>query len=261
MIVDTHCHVHDPVFADVHEAVRVAASHGVWGAVAVGCDADTNARTLAAAAAMPKAVWACLGFHPEWLHLTDADLSAVERQVAEHHGHIVGLGEIGLPWYALENADDPRALADRGRGRLERLLALAARHDLAVSLHAPHGAATVALQALRRHDVERAVFHWHKAPEAVTRAIVDAGYFVSVTPEVVYRERDRDLVESVPLESLVVETDAPWKYGGEFSALPSGPWVAARVAEEVAKIKRLPVDDTAHQLTTNACRLFHLCWT
>ena len=261
MIVDTHCHVHDTVFADVHEVVRVAASHAVWGAVGVGCDADTNARTLAAAAAMPKAVWACLGFHPEWLHLTDDDLRAVERQVAEHHGRIVGLGEIGLPWYALDNAEDPRAIADRGRARLERLLALAARYDLAVSLHAPHGAAAVALHALRRHDVERAVFHWHKAPDAVTRAIVDAGYFVSVTPEVVYRERDRDLVESVPLESLVVETDAPWKYRGEFSALPSGPWLAARVAEEVAKIKRLPVDDAAYQLTTNASRLFHLCWT
>lgn len=261
MIVDTHCHVHDVVFADVHEVVRVAASHAVWGAVAVGCDAQTNARTLAAASAMPKAIWPCLGFHPEWLHLTDADLEAVERQVAEHHGRIVGLGEIGLPWYVLENAEAPRAVADRGRARLERLLALAARHDLAVSLHAPHGAAGVALQSLRRFGIERAVFHWHKAPEAVTRAIVDAGYFVSVTPEVVYRERDRDLVELVPLESLVVETDAPWKYGGEFSALPSGPWLAGRVAEEVAKVKRLPVDDVAYQLTTNACQLFHLCWT
>lgn len=261
MIVDTHCHIHDRAFADIAETVRVAASHAVWGAVAVGCDPETNARTLAAAAAWPKAIWPCLGFHPEWLHLTDGDLEAVERQVVEQQARLVGLGEIGLPWYALEGADDARALADRGVARLERLLALAARYDLAVSLHAPHGAAETALQALRRHDVERAVFHWHKAPDAVTRAIVDAGYLVSVTPEVVYRERDRDLVERVPLEALVVESDAPWKYGGEFSALASGPWLAARVAEEVAKIKRLPVDDVAVQLATNATRLFHLCWT
>ena len=260
MIVDTHCHIHDRAFADIAEAVRVAASHAVWGAVAVGCDPETNARTLDAAAAWPKAIWPCLGFHPEWLHLTDDDLQAVERQVVEHQARLVGLGEIGLPWYALEGVDDPRPLAHRGVARLERLLALAARYDLAVSLHAPHGAAETALEALRRADVERAVFHWHKAPDAVTRAIVDAGYLVSVTPEVVYRERDRDLVERVPLDALLVETDAPWKYGGEFSALPSGPWLAARVAEEVAKIKRLPVDDVACQLATNASRLFHLCW-
>src|SRR5439155_796310 len=83
-----------------------------------------------------------------------------------------------------------------------------------------------ALEALRRHHIERAVFHWHKAPAAVTAEIVAAGYFVSVTPEVVYRERDREMVEAVDLESLLVESDAPWTYSGEFAALPSGPWLA-----------------------------------
>ena len=108
--------------------------------------------------------------------------------------------------------------------------------------------------------VERAVFHWHKGTPEVTRAIVDAGHFVSVTPEIVYRERDRELVEAVPLESLLVESDAPWPYKGEFEKTTSGPWMAGRVAEEVAKIKRLPVEETMYRLTENACRLFHLAW-
>src|SRR2546429_3620674 len=55
---------------------------------------------------------------------------------------------------------------------LFRSLALAGRYDLAVALHAPHGAAAGALQALKRHGIERAVFHWHKAPPDVTRDIV-----------------------------------------------------------------------------------------
>ena len=92
-------------------------------------------------------------------------------------------------------------------------------------------------------------------------SVVAAGLGSLLNRDAVERNEGSELVESVPLESLLVETDAPWKYGGEFSALPSGPWLAARVAEEVAKLKRLPVDDVAHQLTTNACRLFHLCWT
>jgi TatD DNase family protein len=140
------------------------------------------------------------------------------------------------------------------------MLGLAAHYDLAVALHAPHGAAVQALEALRRHGIERAVFHWHKAPGEVTRAIVEAGYFISVTPEVVYRERDRELVAQVPIDSLLVESDAPWKYGGEFASLSSGPWLAARVAEEVAKLKRLPVDDAMLELTANTCRLFDLIW-
>ncbi len=260
MIIDSHCHLHDGSFRDVRETLRQALAFDVWGAVAVGGDPSTNARTLAVAAVVPKAVWPALGFHPDWTHLTDTDLDRVEAQIAEHHARIVAVGEIGLPWYSLEGATDAAALAARGRRRLDRLLALAACYDLAVSLHAPHAAAADALEALRRHGIERAVFHWHKAPAEVTRAIVAAGYYVSVTPEVVYRERDREMVAAVPLESLLVESDAPWQYGGEFASLGSGPWFAGRVGEEIAKIKRQPVEDVMFRLSANTCLVFNLPW-
>jgi TatD DNase family protein len=258
MIIDTHCHLHHAAFADVRETLGTALAHDVWGMIAVGCDPDTNVKTLAAAATAPKAVWAALGYHPDWVHLSDAHLEQVEQQVRDHQSRIVGLGEIGLPWYSLQRAPDAPARMARGRERLSRLLALASRYDLPVSLHAPHGAAAPALEALREHGIERAAFHWHKAPADVTRAIVDAGFLISVTPELVYRERDRELVAALPLEALVVESDAPWQYEGEFEGLSSGPWLAGRVVEEVAKIKQAPVEDVMFQLSANACRLFDL---
>jgi TatD DNase family protein len=260
MIIDSHCHLHDAAFAGVRQTVEHAFTQGVWGIVGVGCDASTNERTLAAARTLPRAAWAALGFHPDRASLTDEDLERVEEQVTAHHAEIVAVGEVGLPWYSLEGISDAPAIMARGRARLDRLIALASRFDLAIVLHAPHDAAASALEVLKRHEVERAVFHWHKAPVEVTRAIVDAGYLVSVTPEVVYRERDRELVAEVPLGSLLVESDAPWAYHGEFEGLPSGPWLASRVAEEVAKIKHVPVDDMMFELTTNASRLFHLAW-
>ena len=260
MVIDSHCHLHDPAFADLKETLRRSMVHDVWGAIAVGCDAETNAQTLEAAAAAPKSVWACLGFHPDRTELTDEDLERVEAQIATHHSRIVGIGEIGLPWYSLEGAPDPASLRAQGRARLDRLLGLAIRWNLPVALHAPHEAAADALAALKRHGIERAVFHWHKAPAAVTRAIIDAGYLVSVTPDVISRNRDRDLVTGVPLDALLVESDGPWPYGGEFEGLDSGPWLASRVAEEVAKLKRLPIEDVMYQLSINACRLFDLMW-
>jgi TatD DNase family protein len=259
MVIDSHCHLHDAAFADVAETLRLGLAHDVYGVIGVGCDPVSNTQVMAAAVTASKGVWACIGFHPDWT-LTEADLERVEEQVREHHGRIVGIGEVGLPWYSLSSASDPASLMAQGRARLDRMLALAARYDLPVSLHAPHGAAVGALEALKRHRVERAVFHWHKAPAEVTRAIVEAGFLVSVTPEVVYRERDRELVTQVPIESLLVESDAPWQYDGEFAALSSGPWLAARVAEEVAKLKRLPVEDAMLELSANACRLFDLVW-
>ncbi len=261
MIIDSHCHLHDPAFEDIRGMLARSAEHGVWGAIAVGCDQATNARTLDAATANGKAIWSALGFHPEWHQLTDEDLARVEEQVAAHHGRLVALGEIGLPWYSLEGAGDAADRMTRARQRLGRLLELARGYDLPVILHAPHGAAVGALEALRTHGVERAVFHWHKAPAEVTRAIVQAGYMVSVTPEVVYRERDRELVEAVPLESLLVESDGPWPYNGEFETMPSGPWLVMRVAEEIGKIKRVPMDEVLSQIGANTCSLFDLPWS
>jgi TatD DNase family protein len=261
MVIDSHCHLHDRALADIRDVLRTSHAHDVWGMVAVGCDPETNARTLATAAAAPKAVWAALGFHPDWRHLAGEHLDRVEEQIARHHSRIVAVGEIGLPWYSLEGVADAPGLLARARAQLDRLLRLAARYDLAVALHAPHGVAADALQALKRHGIERAVFHWHKAAAEVTREIVGSGYLVSVTPEIVYRERDRELVAAVPFESLLVESDAPWRYRGEFEGASSGPWLAGRVAEEIAKIKRLPVEDVMFQLSGNACRLFDLMWT
>jgi TatD DNase family protein len=260
MIIDSHCHLQDPVFGDARNTVTRAIEHDVWGMVAVGCDPVSNVRTLEASAANGKMVWPAFGFHPEWGHLTDDDLALVESQVAEQHARLVALGEIGLPWYTLDGEPDPVSLRTRGRQRFGRLLDLAARFDLPVVVHAPHDAAAEALAMLKAQGTERAVFHWHKARADVTRAVVEAGYFVSVTPEVVYRERDRALVEAVPLESLLVESDAPWPYKGEFEGMPSGPWLCARVAEEVAKIKRLPVEETMYSLCVNTCHLFDLVW-
>jgi len=258
MVIDTHCHLHDPAFADVRETLARAVALDVWGVIAVGCDPVTNEQTLAAASTLPKAIWPCYGFHPDWPHLGGFDLEQVEAQVRAHHARLVALGEIGLPWYSLDRVGDPATWMAEGKLRLERMLALASRYDLPVILHAPHGAAVAALEALRRRRIERAVFHWHKAPADVTRQIIEAGYFISVTPEVVYRERDQEMVEGLPLESMLVESDAPWRYTGEFASIDSGPWFAARVAEEVAKIKKLPVDEVMFQLSTNACELFDL---
>ena len=261
MIIDSHCHLHDPAFADVPETLRVALAHDVWGVVGVGCDPETNlahpGRGRGGAEGdlgVPRLPSRLDGSSPR------RTSSRSRSRCASTTGASSGSARWGCRGTRSTGASDPASLMTRGRARLDRLLALAARYDLPVALHAPHGAAVGALEALKRHRIERAVFHWHKAPAEVTRQIVDAGYFVSVTPEVVYRERDRELVLQVPLGSLLVESDAPWKYGGEFATLSSGPWLAARVAEEVAKLKQLPVDDTMLELTSNTCRLFDLAW-
>lgn len=261
VLIDTHCHLFSSEYADLPGVLHRARGKGVVAAVVPGVSPATNLRLLELARAHPGAVWPCFGFHPEHLFLTEEDFQMVCAQVREHRAALVGLGEVGLPHYFLADAQDAKVTAETGRRRLRDLLGLAVELDLPVSLHAPHEAAAEAFVLLREAGVARAVFHWHKAPEETTRRILEAGYLISVTPEVCYRERDRRLVMRVPLGSLVLETDGPWPHHGEFEGLPTEPWMIRRMAEEIAAIKGMTLEEVAAQTSLNAFRLFRgIAW-
>lgn len=253
MLTDTHCHLYDPALGEVSAVLAHAAVAGVTRVVAVGNDPSTNLAALGLARQHP-AVLPAFGFHPERVSLDDGELDQVESQVAEHRAHLVALGEIGLPWYSLEGHTEPARLAAKGRERLLRLLALASRLDLPVILHAPHDAAAEALALLARVPVRSAVFHWHKALPGVTRTAVERGHFLGITPEVCYRERDRVLVGQAPLASLLLESDGPWPYAGEFVGRPGEPSMVARAAEAIAAIRGLPLEETVAALAANTQR-------
>ena len=137
-------------------------------------------------------------------------------QLRAHRGRVVALGEVGLPHYALRDGSMTAEQARRHEAFLRALVKGAAALDLPVVLHAPHAAADKALAIVRRYEPPGVVFHWHKGSPETTAAICEAGYYVSVTPEVCYRERDRELVRATPLRNLLLESDGPWPYGGEF---------------------------------------------
>lgn len=230
-----------------------AEAAGVTRVVVIGSDPPSNAAVLALAEGHPE-VAPAVGFHPEWLDLGDEELEAVEDQALAHRARLAAVGEVGLPWYGLEGRADPAAITARARERLARLLALARRLDLPVSVHAPHGAAADALALVVRSGAAPVVFHWHKADPGTTRAIVAAGHFLGVTPEVVYRERDQTLVREVPLSHLLVESDGPWPYRGRVGE----PAMVREAARTISAVRGRSVDEVIAALADNARRCFRL---
>jgi TatD DNase family protein len=253
VLVDTHCHLADPAFADVAAVLARAAAAGVTRVLAVGGDPAENRAVLALAASHP-AVRPALGCHPERLELTDEDLEEVTAQLDAHGAALAAVGEIGLPWYALGGRPDATAQAACGRARLARLLDAAARLGRPASLHAPHAAAAEALALLAARELPPCVFHWHKADPDVTRRIVERGHLLGVTPEVLYRARDQAWVREVPLGSLVAESDGPWRYAG-LGDRPGEPAMVAEVAAGIARLRGLPVGEVAAALADNARRV------
>ncbi len=254
IVIDSHIHLDADQYADVAGLIKRARDAGVNAVVAPGIRPSSNQRVMELAAEYPDFVHAAIGFHPERFELSDDDLEATLVMVRTHRDRICAIGEVGLPYYGeiARRAD----IIERGRKILERFAQLGSELDLALILHCPHQTAGAALRIIKAAGVRRAVFHWHKSDEATTHAILEAGYFISLTPEVVYRDRDQALARIVPLDHLMVETDGPSPYGGPFQGKPTEPNFIADVISAIASIRGNSIGAIVNALTANAESLF-----
>ncbi len=195
-MIDTHCHLDQFTHPDLE---------GMDAVVAPAMGMRSLQRLLALADRYPGQVYVAAGVHPE----NNPSLAqAVEMAdwIDHNHDRIIAVGEVGLPWYSLP----PGAIIPPNSFEILSLfLDCAIRWDLPVILHAVHEAAAPCLDLLRSKGVQRAVFHWLKAPETVIKEILAAGYYVSVTPEVTALKRDQRLAELAFPDRLLVETDGP----------------------------------------------------
>jgi len=234
-MLDSHIHLDADQYADVGSVIKRAREAGVTAAVAPGITPASNRRVLALADDYPDFVYPAIGFHPERYELTDADVDVTVAMIRTHRDRICAVGEVGLPFYG-EPARRPQTMAP-ARLLLERFARVAAELDLALILHCPHQTASDGVTIVKTAGVRRAVFHWHKSDEATTRAIIAAGYFISLTPEVAYRDRDQALARIVPLNGMMVETDGPWPYGGPFEGRATEPGMIPDVIDAIARIR------------------------
>lgn len=246
-LIDTHVHFDRFPEEETEVIIRRAREAGVSRVIAVAMGEASCHSLLRWKERYPDFLEIAFGLHPEE-EAGAGETERVLRLIRRHCGVIRAVGEVGLPHYSLPEGERlvPPASAVK---RLESFLEVARELDLPVSLHAVHGMAAPALALLKKHRVKRAVFHWLKAPLDVVGAIVEAGYLVSVTPDVLIRERDRNLVRRVPLTSLVLETDAPWEYE---KGRPAEPSMVRRVAEEVARVKGCSLAEVSRVTTKNA---------
>src|SRR5699024_3580100 len=79
-------------------------------------------------------------------------------------------------------------------------------------LHAIYEDTKIVCQLLEKHDYHRAHFHWIKTDKETLDLMIARRYLISITPDVIYKERTRRLVKYYPIELMMIETDGPWKY-------------------------------------------------
>ena len=260
MWFDSHCHLGADAFAeDRAEVAARAFAGGVEGLIAIGSGYGVarNPRATALAESDPR-VWATVGVHPhEAAELDDAGRAELARWL--EHPRVVAVGEAGLDYHYMHS---PREVQ---RAVFAEQVAWARERDLPVTIHVrgdDQGAYDELLdiwQVEGRGEVS-GVLHCYTGSEGFARRALDARLDISFSGILTFKN-DRGLREvaaALPLERLLVETDAPLLAPEGHRGRRNEPARVADVGAVLARVQGRPVDEVARVTTRNARACFRL---
>ncbi|MGM8213242.1 TatD family hydrolase [Virgibacillus sp. W0430] len=196
------------------------------------------------------------GFHPEQPLPSDAHLTQLFDFIDSEHHAMTAIGEVGLPYY-LKN-DNKSLRLEPYIELLELFVLQAVRFDKPIVLHAVYDDAPIVCDLLEKHSVQKAHFHWFKGDERSIERIIKNNYYVSITPDILYKQRTRELVRQFPLTRLMVETDGPWPFEGLFKNKLTHPKMVHEVIKEIALIKSMNVAEVYHTIYENTNQFYNL---
>lgn len=251
MFVDSHCHLDFPdLAARTAEVLAHMAENRVTHALCVGVDLPDFPRVRALAEAYPN-VFASVGVHPDY---TDTPEPTVDELVTlASHPRVVAIGETGLDYYRLKG--DLEWQRDRFRTHIR-----AAREAGKPLIIHTREAADDTLRVMREEGAGEAggVMHCFTESWEVAAAAMDMGFYISFSGIVTFKNALalKDVARRVPLERMLIETDSPYLAPVPFRGKTNEPAYVRYVAEEIARLKDIPVDQVGEMTSRNFFKLF-----
>ncbi len=254
MLIDTHCHLDFVDFAEERDAI-IARAHeaGVKQMVTISTRVRKLDGLLAITEAYPS-VFCSVGTHPnnagEELDIQTEDLV----RLANAHEKIVAIGEAGLDYFY-----DTQTPADQKTG-LIRHIAAARETGLPLVIHS-RAADDDMIEILTMESGKGAfpfILHCFSSGAELARVGVELGGYVSFSGIVTFPKSEelRDLAKTVPLDRLLVETDAPYLAPKRWRGKRNEPSYVVNTAEVLAECKGVSYEEMAHITTENAFRIF-----
>lgn len=251
--IDTHCHFDFPPFTDDEPAsLAQAAAAGVVKIIVPAIEAGRFQRVVDLAAAHPP-LYAALGLHPIVIERHSGEsLEQLETLLAAKPDKVVAVGEIGLDLYR----EDPQFECQQSL--LDAQLRLAKRYDLPVILHSRRTHDKLA-QHLKRHNLPRTgVVHGFSGSLQQAERFIQLGYKIGVGGTISYprASKTRDVMARLPLEALILETDAPDMPLNGFQGQPNRPERIADVFTHLCSLRQENPEEIAATLLNNSHALF-----
>ena len=254
MLIDSHAHIQGKEYAGEAEAVIARArAAGVETIIAVGGAGDMSSNSEAVAlAARFENVYATVGMHPHDAKDVGAGELQSLRELASQP-KVVAVGETGLDYYYNHSPHDVQ------RRVFAQFIHMARDTELPIVVH-ERDAAEEAEELLRCEGAGklRGVIHCFTGNYEAACAYLDLGFYLSFTGIITFKNAEplREVVRKVPLEKIFVETDSPFLTPVPHRGKRNEPAYVRFVAETIADVKGIALDDVAQVTTANVRALF-----
>ena len=254
-LFDTHAHLDEEAFdSDRDDVIRRAGEAGIQTVVTIGTTAKSSTAAVELAKRNPS-LRAAVGIQPNYVaEATDEDWTEIERLVADPV--VVAVGETGLDRYRDYSPFDLQVEYFR------RHIELARRYDLPFVVHCREAEADVVAELRQAAENGRlkGVMHSYSGDEQTARQCLELGMHISFSGMLTYKKNDalRQVATGIPLNRLLVETDAPYLAPVPKRGKRNEPALIVHTAQCLADVHQIPLQELAAQTTANATALFGL---
>ncbi|EOI05108.1 TatD family hydrolase [Enterococcus moraviensis ATCC BAA-383] len=254
MIFDSHTHLNAEQFnEDIPETIERAKELGVTEMAVVGFDTPTIEKSLELSQQY-KEIQSIIGWHPTEAGSYTPEIEKKLQQLLTTP-KVVALGEIGLDYYWME---DPKEVQDRV---FRRQIAIAKEMKLPISIHT-RDAMEDTYKILKEEDIRDigGIMHSFSGDPEWMERFLDMGMHISLSGVVSFKKalEVQEVAKVVPLDCLLVETDAPYLAPVPYRGKRNEPGYTRYVVEKIAELRDMPFEEIATQTTNNAHRLFRL---
>jgi TatD DNase family protein len=251
-LIDTHCHLYGPAFDDdIDSVIQRARAAGVTRFYLPAIDRESEKSLLDLEKRYPDICFAMQGLHPCSVNAAyEEALQHVEQSLAGRP--FTAVGEIGLDFYWDRSFEEQQYRAFR------RQIGWALQYDLPIVIHSRNSIAqTISVVRERHKDGLQGIFHCFNEAEHFAEQIIALGFYLGIGGTITYKNSKLPAVlKNISLEHIVLETDSPYLPPAPFRGKRNESGYLRLVAEKLAEIKGIPVEEVAQVTTANALKIF-----
>lgn len=268
MLIDTHCHLNFKAFnKDLPKVIKRAKDANVEKIIIPGTKLDSSKQAIKIAQEYPSC-FAAVGIHPHHMNeFIEKGIEVVKKELTQltTQPKVVALGEIGLDYYQYKNYP-PISETDKKKQKelLITQIKIAQKKNLPVIIHCQK--AHDDLLDLLDNYIKTSkkslsgVFHCFAGNKSHLNKVLNLGFFVGFDGNITYPENKhlRKLIRLIPLNRLLLETDAPFLTPIPHRSKRNEPLYLPFIALKIAEIKKETLERVAEITSSNATKLFHL---